>query len=77
MRVPHWKSLVLCLRVTNQGGSGFGKASEGAKAKEHRPYGIPVDVWWGALSAGGEKLDVCSTVIIRFTVSIPSGLVKP
>ena len=28
MRVPPWKSLGMCLRVTNKGESGFGKASD-------------------------------------------------
>ena len=31
------KSLGLCLRVTNKGESGFGKASDRVKAKDHRP----------------------------------------
>ena len=57
MRVPPWKSLGLCLRVTNKGESGFGKASDRAKAKDHRPQGIPVVVWWGALSVERKKLD--------------------
>ncbi len=35
-----------------------------------------MDVWWGALSAEGEKLDRCSKVIIGFPVSTPSALVK-
>ncbi len=49
----------MCLRVTNEGKSGFGKASDRAKAAEHRPSGIlyNIKVWWGALSAEGEKLD--------------------
>ena len=45
VRVPPWKSLGLCLRVTNKGKSGFGKASDRVKAKDHRPSGIPVEVW--------------------------------
>jgi hypothetical protein len=40
VRVPPWQSLGLCLRVTNKGKSGFGKANDRAKAKEHRPYEI-------------------------------------
>ena len=76
MRVPPWKSLGLCLRVTNKGKSGFGKANDRVEAKEHRPSGIPVGVWWGALSTEGRKLDRCSKVIIGFPVSIPSALVK-
>ena len=35
-----------------------------------------MEVWWGALSAEGRKLDRCSKVIIGFPVSIPSALVK-
>ena len=35
-----------------------------------------VDVWWGALSAEGKKLDRCSKVIIGFPVSLPSARVK-
>ena len=66
----------MCRRVTNKGKSGFGKASDRAKAKEHRPSGIPVGVWWGALAAEGRKLDRCSKVIIGFPVSIPSALIK-
>ena len=66
----------MCWRVTNKGESGFGKASDRAKAKEHRRSGIPVGEWWGALSAEGRKLDRCSKVIIGFPVSIPSALVK-
>ena len=76
MRVPPWKSLGICLRVTNKGKSGFGKANDRVEAKEHRPSGIPVGVWWGALSTEGRKLDRCSKVIIGFPVSIPSALVK-
>ena len=76
VRVPPWKSLGLCLRVTNKGKSGFGKANDRVEAKEHRPSGIPVGVWWGALSTEGRKLDRCSKVIIGFPVSIPSALIK-
>ena len=56
-RVPLRKCLGMCLRVTNKGKSGFGKANDRVEAKEHRPSGIPVEVWWGALSAlsGREK----------------------
>ena len=46
------------------------------EAKEHRPQGIPVGVWWGPLSAEGRRLDRCAKVIIGFPVSIPSALVK-
>ena len=62
--------------MTNKGESGFGKASDRAKAKEHRPYGFSVEVWWGALSVEGKKLDRCSKVIIGFPASLPSALVK-
>ena len=55
MRVPPWKSLGMCLRGTNKGKSGFGKASDKAKAKDHRPSGILGEVWWGALSAEGRN----------------------
>ena len=76
VRVPPWKGLGLCLRVTNKGESRFGKANDRVEAKEHLPSGIPVQVWWGALSVEGRKLDLCSKVIIGFPVSIPSALVK-
>ena len=66
----------MCWRVTNKGEIGFGKASDKAEAKEHRPWGIPVGVWWGALSAEGRKLARCSKVIIGFPVSIPGALIK-
>ena len=66
----------MCRRVTNKGKSGFGKASDRVKAKEHRRSGILGEVWWGALSKEGRKLDRCSKVIIGFPVSIPSALVK-
>ncbi len=39
----------VCLRVTNKGESGFGKASDRVKAEDHRPQGIPVVVRWDAL----------------------------
>ena len=73
MRVPPWRSLGLCRRVTNKGESGFGKASDRVKAKDHRPSGILGEVWWGALSVEGRKLDRCSKVIIGFPVSIPGA----
>ena len=76
MRGPPWKSLGLCLRVTNKGESGFGKASDRVKAEDHRPSGILGKVWWGALSKEGRKLDRCSKVIIGFPVSIPGALIK-
>ena len=38
--VPPWKSLGLCLRVTNKGESGFGKASDRAKAKDNARKGF-------------------------------------
>ena len=63
-------------RATNRGESGFGKASDRVKAKDHRPSRILSEVWWGALSVEGKKLDRCSKVIIGFPVSIPSALVK-
>ena len=75
MRGPPWKSLGMCRRVTNKGESGFGKASDRAKAEDHRPSGILGEVWWGALSIEGRKLDR-SMVIIGFPVSIPGALVK-
>ena len=37
VRVPPWKSLGMCLRVTNKGESGFGKANDRVEAKDHRP----------------------------------------
>ena len=52
--------------MTNKGKSGFGKASDRVEAKEHRPSGILVEVWWVALSEEGRKLDRCSKVIIGF-----------
>ena len=75
MRVPPLKCLGLCQRVTSKGESGFGKASDRAKAKDHRPQGIPVVVWWGALSVDGEKLGR-RKAIIGFPVSVPSALIK-
>ena len=62
--------------MTNKGKSRFGKANDRVEAKERRPSGIPVEVWWGALSVEGRKLDRCSKVIIGFPVSIPSALIK-
>ena len=59
MRAPPWKCLGMCRRATNKEKSGFGKASDKVEAKEHRPSGIPVGVWWGALSVEGRKLDRC------------------
>ena len=49
----------MCLRVTNKGESGFGEANDRveAAAKDHRPSGILGEVWWGALSVEGKKLD--------------------
>ena len=76
MRGAPRKSLGICRRVTNKGESGLGTANDRVEAKEHRPSGIPVGVWWGALSIEGRKLDRCSKVIIGFPVSIPSALVK-
>ena len=46
--------------ATKKRKSGFGKASDRVEAEEHRPSGIPVGVWWDALSAEGRKLDRCS-----------------
>ena len=60
--------------------SGFGKASDRVKAKEHRPYGILGGSVVGCPSVlhsvEGKKLDRCSKVIIGFPVSLPSALVK-
>ena len=61
-----WKSLGICRRVTNKGESGFGKANDRVEANDHRPLGILSEVWWGALSREGRKLDRCSKVIIGF-----------
>ena len=71
MRGPPWKSLGMCRRVTDKGESGFGKASDRGKSKDHRPYGILGEVWWGALSVEGRKLDRCSKVIIWFPSLYP------
>ena len=60
MRGAPRKSLGLLLRVTNKGESGFGKTSDRVKAKDHRPSGTLGEVWWGALSVEGRKLDRCS-----------------
>ncbi len=67
--------LRLCLRVTNNGESVFGKANDQFKAVHHRPQGILVIVWWGALSMEGKKLDQWEA-IIRFPVSLPSDPIK-
>ena len=75
MRAAPWKCLGMCRRVTNKEESGFGKASDRAKAKDHRPQGILVVVWWGALSKEKKKLGR-RKVIIRFPVSLPSALIK-
>ena len=61
--------------MTNKGESGFGKASDRVKAKDHRPSGILGEVWWGALSKEGRKLDRAK-VTIGFPVSITSALIK-
>ena len=60
MRGAPRKSLGIFRRVTNKGESGFGKASDRVKAKDHRPSGTLGEVWWGALSIEGRKLDRCS-----------------
>ena len=60
VRGAPWKSLGILLRATHKGESGFGKASDRAKAEDHRPSGILGEVWWGALSREGRKLDRCS-----------------
>ena len=60
VRGTPWKSLGLLRRVTNKGESGFGKASDRVKAKDHRLSGTLGEVWWGALSREGRKLDRCS-----------------
>ena len=65
----------MCRRVTNKGESGFGTANNRAKAKGLRPQGIPVGVWWGALSKDGGKLGRWKA-IIGFPVSLPSALIK-
>ena len=36
VRVPPYNGLGLCLRVTNNGESGFGKANDRVEAEEHR-----------------------------------------
>ncbi len=59
MRGPPWKSLGMCRRVTNKGESGFGKANDRVEAKDHSTSGILGEVWWGALSIEGRKLDRC------------------
>ena len=71
-----WKSLGLIRRATNRGESGFGKASDRAEAKDHRPQGFPMVVWWGAagLSVEGEKLDRCSKVTEHRPRGIPVGV---
>ena len=80
MCVPPRKCLGLCLRVTNKGESGFGKANNRVKAKEYRLYGIlggsAVGCPLSKPSVERKKLDSCSKVIIGFPVSIPSALVK-
>ncbi len=63
MRITPWNSLGLCRRVTNKGESGFGKASDRLKSEDHCPYWILSEVWWGALSVEGRKLDRCSKII--------------
>ena len=40
VRIPPWKSLGLCLRVTNKGESGFGKANDRVEAKDHLPQRV-------------------------------------
>ena len=75
VRVPLWKSLGLFRCVTNKEKSGFGKANDRVKAKDHRPQGIPVIVWWGALSVQGKKLGQWKA-IIGFPVSLPRAQIK-
>jgi len=41
-------------------------SSDRVQAEDHRPWGILGEVWWGALSREGRKLDRCSKVIIGF-----------
>ena len=63
MRGLPWKSLGLLRRATNKGESAFGKASDRVKAEDHRPQGILGEVWWGALSTEGRKLDRAKVII--------------
>ena len=76
MRVFPWKSLGLCLRVTNKGESGFGKASDRAKAKDLRPQGI----FGGSVVMQVRSNARCKTRLpsqrsfLGFPVSIPSAL---
>jgi len=50
--------------VTNKGESGFGKASDRVKVKDHRPEkGFSVLEWWGALSVEGKKLGRWKAII--------------
>ena len=58
------------------GRAGSAKPTTDVESEDHRPSGILSEVWWGALSVEGKKLDRCSKVIIGFPVSIPSALVK-
>ena len=46
--------LGMCRRVTNKGEGGFGKGSDRAKTKDHRPQGIPVVVVGRPLSGRGK-----------------------
>ena len=66
VRGAPWKSLGVIRRATYKGESGFGKASDRVKAKDHHPSEILGEVWWGALSKEGKRLDRCSKVIIGF-----------
>ena len=59
-----------------RGRAGSAKPTTDVEAEDHRPSGILGEVWWGALSVEGRKLDRCSKVIIGFPVSIPSAVVK-
>ena len=70
------KSLGILRRVTNEGESGFGTASDRVKANDHRPSGTRGEVWWGALSKEGRKLDCFSKVNIGFPVSSQGALIK-
>ena len=68
MRVPPWKSLGMCPRVTNKEKSGFGKASDRAKAEDHRPSGI--------LGPSGRVPCSCLGMCLRVTNEGESGFGK-
>ena len=70
--MPPWKTLGMCRRVTNEGKSGFGKASDRAKAKDLRPQGI----FGGSVVRSHARLKVAISTegFLGFPVSIPSAL---